>query len=85
MENLHRESLWLTGARDFLLRLEQIGVSMNFGGIGKEHTIYRDAVTKALMENRDNLLKFMQGASWQYYDHQRNAKGKLISVKVKFT
>ena len=62
MENLHRESLWLTGARDFLLRL-----------------------TKALMEDRNNLLKFMQGASWQYYDHQRNAKGKLISVKVKFT
>jgi hypothetical protein len=27
---------------------------------------------------------YLQGVGWEYYNHQRDKKGKLVSVKVNF-
>lgn len=83
IKNLHLESFYLQGARDLLLRLlEQCGgITYNQG---KDDKIYSDAVFKEILYNRESLVKFLQGTGWRYYDHQRDKKGKLVSVKVKF-
>lgn len=80
--NLHEESIYLRGARDLLLRLEQCGGAITFNH-GKDSRIYDNAVFKEILENRQSLVKFLQGDGWRYYDHQKDKKNKLISVKVK--
>ena len=81
--NLHEESFYLQGARDLLLRLLEQGGGITYN-LGKDDKIYSDAVFKAILYNRESLVKFLQGEGWRYYDHQNNKKGKLASVKVKF-
>lgn len=51
---------------------------------GKEDRAYSKAVFDEILYNRESLVKFLQGCGWRYYDHEKNKKGKLISVKVKF-
>lgn len=82
IKNLHLESFYLQGARDLLLRLlEQGGITYNQG---KDDKIYSNAVFKEILHNREILVKFLQGSGWLYYEHQRDKKEKLVSVKVEF-
>lgn len=81
--NLHEESIYLQGARDLLLRLESSGGSITWHQ-GKDDKLYSDAVFREILYNRESLVKFLQGSGWRYYDHQRDKKKKLVSIKVKF-
>ena len=80
---LHEESIYLRGARDLLLRLENCGGSITWHQ-GKDDKFYSNAVFREILYNRESLVKFLQGSGWRYYDHQRDKKKKLVSVKVKF-
>ncbi len=81
--SLHEEALYLKGARDLLLRFEEMGLYINFG-CGKDDKIYSKAVLTEILNNRESLNKFLQGSGWRYTEHQRDKKNKLISVKVEF-
>ena len=83
MISLHEESFYLQGARDLLLRIEQMGCKVVFE-LDKDAKVYNEAVFKEILYNRESLVKFLQGTGWRYYDHQSNKKGKLVSVKVEF-
>lgn len=83
MINLRDESIYLQGARDLLLRLENMGCVIQFHP-NKSDMPYNKAVFNELLYNRESLVKFLQGDGWEYYDHQRDKKGKLVSVKVNF-
>ena len=80
---LHEEALYLKGARDLICRLNELGTHLTFGQ-GKEDRVYSKAVLKEILENRESLVKFLQGNGWRYTEHQRDKKNKLISVKVEF-
>lgn len=84
--NLHLESIYLQGARDLLLRLQEMGVIPNFvyGYSRKENEVYNKATFNEILYNRESLVKFLQGTGWRYYDHQRDKKEKLVSVKIEF-
>lgn len=83
IKNLHLESFYLQGARDLLLRLQECGGGITFN-MGKDDKFYSNAVCKEILHNRESLVKFLQSTSWRYYDHQRDKKGKLVSVKIEF-
>ena len=81
--SLHEESLYLRGAKAVVLRLTD-----NLDGItiekGKDGNVYNKAIIDEILHNRESLIKFLLGYGWQYYDHRRDKKNKLTSVKVKF-
>lgn len=81
--SLHEEARYLQGARDLLLRFEEMGLYINFE-CGKDDKIYSKAVLTEILNNRESLNKFLQGSGWRYTEHQRDKKNKLISVKVEF-
>lgn len=81
--NLHEESIYLQGARDVLLRIQEQDGSVTFNQ-GKEDKVYSTAVFNEILHNRESLVKFLQGNGWRYYDHQRDKKNKLVSVKIEF-
>ena len=83
MISLHEESFYLQGARDLLLRIEHMGCKVVFE-LGKDTKVYNEAVFKEILYNRESLVKFLQGTGWRYYDHQKDKKGKLVSVKIEF-
>lgn len=51
---------------------------------GKDSDVYKRAIYNLAMENNINLQDYLTGKDIVYYDHQRDKKGKLISVKAKF-
>lgn len=81
--NLHEESIYLQGARDVLLRIEQGGGSIAYYQ-GKDSKVYGKAVFDEILYNRESLVKFLQGVGWRYYDHQQDKGKRLVSVKVEF-
>lgn len=91
--NLRQESLYLQGARNMLMRLIERG-KIDFGwyNIDKSKSkeekgsraIYNKCISDFLLSDRDNIRRFLQGDSMVCYDHQRDKKGKFISVKVKY-
>lgn len=81
--SLHEEAFYLQGARAMLLAIEHYGGRIAMTG-GKEGAVYDKAVFDELLHNREFLLHFLEQGSWNYYDHQRDKKGKLTSVKIKF-
>ncbi len=83
IKNLHLESLYLQGAKEVLLRIQEQGGSVTYNQ-GKEDKVYSTAVFNEILHNRESLVKFLQGTGWRYYDHQRDKKNKLVSVKVEF-
>lgn len=83
MINLHTESIRMQGAKCLLLAIAHQGGRIAMTG-GKDGAIYDKAIFNELLHNREFLLHFMKQGSWQYYDHQRNKKGQLISVKINF-
>lgn len=46
--------------------------------------IYNKGILDFLLSDRDNIRRFLQGDSMACYDHERDKKGKFISVKVRF-
>lgn len=83
--SLHEESIYLQGARQLLLALEHMNAIPQFEDkTTKDSQVYNKAVFNEILYNRESLVKFLQGTGWRYYDHQRDKKGKLISVKVEF-
>lgn len=51
---------------------------------GKDSDVFKRAIYNLAMENNINLQDYLTGKDIVYYDHQRDKKGKLISVKAKF-
>lgn len=87
MLNLHEESIYLQGARDLLLRLQEMNATPQFItkiDCAKDCQVYNKATFNEILYNRESLVKFLQGTGWRYYDHQSDKKGKLVSVKVEF-
>lgn len=85
--NLHEESIYLKGARDLLLRLQEMNAIPQFiskNDSAKYPQVYNKATFDEILYNRESLVKFLQGTGWRYYDHQSNKKGKLVSVKIEF-
>lgn len=85
--NLHEESIYLKGARDLLLRLQEMNAIPQFiskNDTAKYSNVYNKATLDEILYNRESLVKFLQGTGWRYYDHQSNKKGKLVSVKIEF-
>lgn len=84
-ENLHKEAIYLQGARDLLLQLERMGCGIRVTGERDKYAnVYNTAVMQELINNRESLKKFLCGNGWRYYDHKRDKKNKLVSVKIKF-
>ena len=86
-KNLHLESFYLQGARDLLLRLQEMNAIpqvITKIDCAKDCQVYNKATFNEILYNRESLVKFLQGTGLRYYDHQRDKKGKLVSVKVKF-
>ena len=83
MISLHQESIYLQGARALLLAIENQGGQIAIEK-GKEGAIYNKAIFEELLHNREFLLHFLEQGSWQYHDHERDKKNKLVKVKVKF-
>lgn len=81
--SLHEESFYLQSARDLLLRIQEQGGSVTYSQV-KDDKVYSTAVFNEILYNRESLVKFLQGNGWRYYDHQRDKKNKLVSVKVEF-
>lgn len=81
--SLHEESLFLRGVRSLLLRIQEQGGIITYNQ-GKDSKVYDKAVFDEILHNRESLVKFLLGEGWRYYDHQRDKKNKLVSVKVKF-
>lgn len=84
--NLHLESIYLQGARDLLLRLQDMNAIPQFmdGHSTKDCKVYNKATFNEILYNRESLVKFLQGTGWRYYDHQKDKKGKLVGVKLEF-
>ena len=83
LTSLYEESWYLRGARQLLIVLNQMGCGLSIEQ-GKGSNVYNKAFFDELLHNRESLVKFLQGASWRYYGHENNKKGKLINVKIKF-
>lgn len=91
--SLSKESLYLQGARDMLMTLIERG-KIDFGwyNIDKSKSkeekssraIYNKCISDFLLSDRENVRRFLQGDRMLCYDHQRDKKGKFISVKVKY-
>jgi len=91
--SLSKESLYLQGARDMLMTLMEIG-KIDFGWYNIDRSklkeekgsraIYNKCIQDFLLCDRDNIRRFLQGDRMLCYDHQRDKKGKFISVKVKY-
>lgn len=86
MISLHEESLYLQGARDLLLRLDDMKALPQFhtSRYTKQPDVYNRAVMREILHNRESLVRFLQGDGWRYCDHQTDKKGRLIGVKVVF-
>lgn len=70
----------LSGARMMLHALEEHGL-LDCKGDGK---VYREALLRSAVSSSINLDKFISGGDGRFSEHQRNAKGKLTSVKFIF-
>lgn len=91
--SLSKESLYLQGARDMLMMLIERG-KIDFGWYNIDRSklkeekgsraIYNKCIQDFLLCDRDNIRRFLQGDRILCYDHQRDKKGKFISVKVKY-
>lgn len=46
--------------------------------------IFNKCIQDFLLSDRDNIRRFLEGDRMVCYDHQRDKKGKFISVKVKY-
>lgn len=85
VENLMGWSQRMLGARLLLLKLKDNGVRFTYGnGFSKDDQIYTDAEICLATENPDNMDKYLSGNPIVFYDHQRDKKGKLTSVKARF-
>lgn len=83
--NLIIESHYLQGARMMLLKLlDTYNITPKVKS-GKDDKIYIKAELNAILENKDNTRKFLEGHSGGYYDHKRDKKGNLVSCKFMFT
>lgn len=93
MINLHEESLYLLGAREMLLRLYETG-RITFGVYNlkkdtmkpdlKSAKVYDYAIYLFLLSDRENIRRYLQGDSLEFYDHKHAKDGKFYDVKVKF-
>lgn len=81
--SLYEESWYLRGARQLLIVLNQMGCGLSIEK-GKGSDVYNKAILDELLQNRESLVKFLQGASWRYHGHESDKKGKLVKVKIKF-
>ena len=87
IKNLHLESIYIQGARDLLLRLQEMNAIPQFitkRDCAKDCQVYNKATFNEILYNRESLVKFLQGTGWRYYNHQSDKKGKLVCVKVEF-
>ena len=88
IKNLHLEHFYLQGARDLLLRLNEMNAILQFHSTEyysrRDYRVYDKAIFNEILYNRESLVKFLQGGSWRHFDHQKDKKGKLVSVKIKF-
>lgn len=85
MKNLFKESLYLQGARDFLLVLMERCADIDFVGKGtKQKEVYNKAIIDFLLLDKRNIELFLGYEPFRFYDHKTDNKGKLTSVKVCF-
>lgn len=86
MKNLHLESWYLDGARMFLLSLKERGCNINFFGNdkAKDVQVYNKAIIDWLLSDKFLIQRFIELEPMRFYDHKKDSKGKLISVKVCF-
>lgn len=95
MINLHEESLYISGAIDMFLRLMEHGkidfccfnIDRSAGKVKEEkgsREVYNKCIKDFLLSDRDNIRRFLQGDTLEYFGHERDKCGKFIKVKVKF-
>lgn len=91
--SLSKESLYLQGARDMLMALmDRCKIDFGWNNIDRSklkeekgsRAIYNKCISDFLLSDRENVRRFLQGDRMLCYDHQRDKKGKFISVKVKY-
>lgn len=77
-------SLYIDGARDILLRLQEDGVKLvDDTHVPKnERTVYNRAVWHYLLSDKNNIDKYLlRSGEGRFYEHERNSKGELTSCK----
>lgn len=51
----------------------------------KDSAVYDKAILDFLLSDRQNVKRYLEGANTiLFYDHVKDKKGKLVSVKAKF-
>ena len=75
----------MQGARQLLLALLDNGLVFEYPGIRskEERKKYTEAEVSLILENLDNMDKYLSREQIVFYDHKFN-KGRLLSVKAKF-
>ena len=85
-QNLILWSEQMKGARQLLLALLDNGLVFEYPSIRskEERKKYTEAEVSLILDNLDNMNKYLSGEPVVFYDHKRNEKGRLVSVKAKF-
>ena len=85
MAEQHLQNEWCRGARDVLMSLKYQHLLKL---CDDKNMAYTEAVYKLLMEDDDALIFFATVPNSSesdviFYDHQRDKKGKVVSVKAR--
>lgn len=85
---LHDASCTLRGAKNVLMNLHDMGVLFLDGMKGKDAKVYNQAAYELLMTDEVALWEWLANPNtntptWEYYDHERDKKGKLVKCKAR--
>lgn len=85
---LRDASCTLRGAKNVLMNLHDMGVLFLDGMKGKDAKVYNQAAYELLMTDEVALCEWLAmpntpTPTWEYYDHERDKKGKLVRCKAR--
>ena len=83
---LHDASMMLSGAKNVLMNLHDIGRLFLDTCKGKDASVYNEASYQLLMNNEIAMWEWLASPNtvrWEYFDHERDKKGKLVKCKAR--
>ena len=86
---LHDASCTLRGAKNVLMNLHDAGTLVLDKGYkkSKDNAVYNEAAYQMLMNDEVALWEWLAhprgDMRWEYYDHERDKKGKLLRCKAR--
>lgn len=86
MEKIMPWSERLKGARDILIKLKDIGYLQTSDApkFSKAEKVICSAVVKLMLDDKTNIDKFLKEYPIEFYDWEKDKKGKPIKCKARF-